>query len=563
MKKLTIVIIIIAILIGAGISYQAFFKKGEVKFSVAVAEISDITEKVSVTGSLVPLQRINLGPKIQQEVKEILVEVSDKVKKGELLVQLNEKDALIQIDKNKASLNSVNQEINLLKVKIENAEQDLEKVEQTAAENTSKAEAGLEEARTNLETKQQNLKDVGEVENNELKQSYEDALAVLRGTYLQVDNAYWAVELIQRTYFYRNDQEGCRVKREERQIELDKENIYSVLEIAQETESSNDIDEALSETELKLDEIYQSLSEIREICGQTNYYYTVADADKTILDTQKSNIDTAISDLISAKQDIESQEVSGHKNVNSAQATLDIAQSQLGSADSNLSYVEIQGQQQVTQAQSKIKQLQQELILKESNLEVSKANLAQARKGLEDTSLKAPMAGTITQVNIEQGETAKPGVVVVSMIPEKKYKIEVDISEVNIGKIKEGSLTEVEFDAFPNETYQGQVDKIHPAEIVKEGVIYYRVEVLLDEYPEKLKSGFTANLDIIVGQRENVITVPYVAVKEDEQGKYVKIVENNEVKEERRVEIGLGSDTRIEIREGLEQGEEVVLYEEN
>ena len=562
MKKLAIIIIIIVALIGAGVGYQTFFKKEEVKFSVAIAEISDITEKVSVTGSLVPLQRIDLEPKTQQEVKEILVEVSDKIKEGELLIQLDKKDALIQIDKSKASLNSVNQEINLLETKLKNAGQDLEEIKQTVAKNANKAETSLKEAKTNLATKQQNLEDVEEVESNELEQSYEDALVVLRETYLQAGNVYWAVESIQRTYFYQNDQEGCRVRKEERQIELGKENIYSVLEIAQGTGSSDDIDKALSETELKLNEIYQSLSVIREICGQA-YYHTVADADKTILDTQKSNIDTAISDLISAKQDIESQEISGRKNVNSAQATLDIAQSQLDSSSSSLSYIETQGQQQITQAQSKIEQLEQELSLKELNVETSKVNLAQAQKGLEDTSIKAPMAGTITQVNIERGETAKLGVVVISMIPEDKYKIEVDVSEVNIGKIKKSGLAKIEFDAFPDELYQGQVDKIYPAEIVKEGVIYYRVEVLLNEYLKKLKPGFTANLDIIIGQRENVITVPYVAVKEDEQGKYVKIVEDDEIKEERRVEIGLGSDTRIEIKEGLEQGEKVVLYEDN
>ena len=562
MKKLTIAIIIIVILVGVGISYQAFFKKEEAKFSVAIAEISDITEKVSVTGSLVPLQRIDLEPKIQQEVKEVLVEVSDKVEEGKLLIQLDRKDALIQVDKSRASLNSVSQEMNLLETKLKNAEQDLKEVEQTAIKNVSKAEASLEEAKTNLTTKHQNLDDVEEVESNELEQAYEDALALLRGTYLQVDNAYWAVESIQRTYFYQNDQEGSRVKREKRQIELAKENIYSVLEIAQGTGDGSDIDEVLSVVELKLNEVYQSLSVIREICGQT-YYHIVADADKTILDTQKSNIDTVISALISAKQDIESQEISSRKNVHSAQATLDIAQSQLDSASSNLSYVETQGQQQITQAQSKIEQLEQELRLKGLNRVISKTNLAQAQKGLEDTSIKAPMVGTVTKVDIERGETAKPGMVVVSMIPEYKYKIEIDVSEVNIGKIKKGGLAKVEFDAFPDETYQGQVDKVYPSEIVKEGVIYYRVEVLLNEYLEKLKSGFTANLDIIIGEKENVITVPYVAVKEDEQGKYVKIVENGEIKEERRVKVGLGSDTRIEIKEGLEQGEEVVLYEEN
>jgi len=569
MKKLIIGIIAAVILIGAGLGYRAFSQKAEPKFSVAEAKTSDITEKVSVTGSLVPLERINLEPKTQQEVQRVLVKVSDRARKGELLIQLDEKSALLRIDKSQAGLNSVYQGINLLAVQLKNAEQELKEIEQTTAKNIDKTEVALEEAKVNLKTKQQDLEDTKETEDNALEQSYEDALAVLRSVDLQVGNAYRAVRSIQRTYFhealynysFRGDQERVRVRGEEDQIKQSQESIDSVLQTAQETKDKNDIDKALLETRLQLDKVYQSLSEIREICSQTSYYYLVAAADKAILDTQKGKIGTMISDLISAEQGIETQKITGLNNLNSAQAVLDIAQFQLNSAESNLSYVKAQGQQQTTQSQSKIGQLQQEIELKKSTLETSKVDLAQAQSGLEDTKIKAPLAGTITAVNLEQGEIAKPGVVVISMIPEDKYKIEADISEVNIGKIEKGCSAKIEFDAFPDEVYQGQVDKIYPAEIVKAGVVYYRIEVLLDECPDKLKPGFSANLDIIIGQEKNVVTVPYVAVKEDEQGQYVKIVKDDVITETRRVETGLGTDTRIEIKKGLEPGETVVLYE--
>ena len=561
MKKLTIGIIAIIILIGAGVSYQAFSQKAEPKFSVAEAKTSDITEKVSVTGSLVPLERINLEPKTQQEVQRVLVKVSDRVEKGELLIQLNQQDALLQIDKSKASLNSVNQTINLLTIQLSNAEQGLEDVERTTAKNIEKAKTSLEEAKTNLKTKQQSLEDARKTGDNALDQSYEDALTVLQGINLQVGNTYRAVRSIQRIYFYQADQESIRVRENEGRIKQSQESIDFVLQVAQETKDKNDIDKALSETGLELEKVYQSLFEIREICGQTSYYYLVAATDKAILDTQKGEIDTTISDLISAEQGIETQKITGPNNLNSAQAVLDIAQSQLDSAESSLSYIEAQGQQQVNQARSTIKQLQQELELKQSNLKTSEIDLAQAQQVLEDTGIRASVAGTVTGVNIGQGETAKPGTAVVSIIPEDKYRVEADISEVNIGKIQKESLVQVEFDAFPNEIYQGQVDKVYPAEIVKEGIVYYRIEVSLNKYPDKLKPGFTANVDVIIGQEKNVVTVPYVAVKEDEQGQYVKIVEDDVITEIRRVETGLGTDTSIEIKKGLESGETVVLYE--
>ncbi len=562
MKKLTIAIIAIVILIGAGASAQVFFKKEKPKFSVAEAQINDITEKVSVTGSLVPLQRIDLEPKTQQEVKQILAKVSDKIQQGMLLIQLDQRDALIQVDQSNANLDSVQQNIDLLGVKLQNAEKNLINVEQTATDNVAQIEASVEEAKTSLETKQQSLNDVEEVEQNKLEQAREDILAALEGIFLRANEAYWAVESLQRTYFYQNDQESFRVRNAENQIKQSRDNIDAVLQTAQETEDGDDIDKALSETESSLSKLYQSLSTIREICGQASYYYIIASADKTILDTEKSDVNTAILSLISVKQAIESQEISGQKNINTAQAVLDSTRAQLNSANSNLNYAKTQREQQISQAQSQIEQLKQEAQLEKSKLVTAQVGLAQAQKTLEDTRIIAPMAGTITKVNIEQGETAKPGTVVISMIPEDKYKIEADVSEVNIGKIKKEGLAEVEFDAFPDEIYQGQVSKISPAEIVKEGVIYYRIEVLLNQYPIKLKPGFTANLDIIVGQEKNAVTVPYVAVKEDEQGKYVQIVEDDAIKEQRRVETGLETDTSIEITKGLESGEKVVLYEE-
>ncbi len=82
-------------------------------------------------------------------------------------------------------------------------------------------------------------------------------------------------------------------------------------------------------------------------------------------------------------------------------------------------------EQKITQAESEIEELKQELKVKKSSLESAKLDLDQAQENLEDTTITAPAKGTITKVDIEEGETATPGKVVITMIPEKDYKIEV------------------------------------------------------------------------------------------------------------------------------------------
>lgn len=560
MRKLIIAILII-ILIGAGVGYQFFFREQEKQFSVIEAETGDLTEQVSVTGSLVPFRRIKIEPKLRGEVEQVLVEVSDPVERDDLLIKLDQDQARIQVQKSRANLNSINQEISLLETKLNNAEQDLKQAKQTTAKNINKAEASLEEAQVNLNSKQQNLVDVRQTEDNQLAQQYEDARDSLNTNLATTEQALLKLDRIQETYFYKNNQISTKLRSKRDAAKEDLSEVEQLINKVEESKSRDDTISALDALKTALDSTQEALRYARNVAMENSSYKNkVSSSDKTTLDTEKSNVNTALTKITSAKQSVEIQEISSQKNINSAQAAVDTAKSQLNSARKNLSYVESQAQQKITQAQSKLEQLKKELDVKKSNLKTAQVELAQAQQDLEDTTIKAPTSGIITKVEIEKGETAKPGAAIVSIIPKQKYKIEADVSEVNIGAINKRDRVEVDFDAFPNQVYPGQVYKIHPAEIVKEGVIYYRIEVLLDKYPEKLKPGFTANLDIIVGQKKNVVTVPYVAVKEDNQGEYVEIIEDGQIKEKRRVKTGLEGNTMIEITQGLQPGEKVVLY---
>jgi len=564
MKKSIIVTIIIIALIGAGVSYQFLFREKEANFSVGEAEISNITEKVSVTGSLVPLQRIELEPKTKEEVKEVLVEVSDKVEEDQLLIQLDQEGALIQLEKSRSNLNSTRQEIELLNTKLANTKQELERTKETMASNIEKAKSEVESAEITLNSKKQNLEDVKEEANSDLDQVYEDARNTLGTEYLVSKKAFLEVESIQESYFTANNQISLTVKDKVDSAEEKLDVADEFIDTANETESTNDTNEAIEKLKEALNSVKEALRYTRDVaCEDASYKNTVSSTDKSTLDTQKSNVETSISDVVSAKQDIASEEIDKQKSINDAQALVDSAQASLNTSKRSLDQVKAQKEEKITQINSQTEQIKTEVKLKESKVDSAKADLNEARKKLEDTKIKAPVAGTITKVEIEEGETAKPGNVIIAMIPEKKYKIEADVSEVNIASIDKNDPVKVDFDAFPNENYNGTVHKIHPAEIVKEGVIYYRIEVLLTESPDKLKPGFTTNLDIITGQKENVVAVPYVAVKEDEQGKYVEIAEDHTIKEKRRVKTGLEGDTMIEIKEGLKKGEKVVLYKED
>lgn len=544
MKK-TIITILILALIGAGAVY-AFVAKNEKEFSTTEVQKGSITEKVSVTGNLVSLKRIKIKPKVKGQVEKVAVEVSDQVKKGDLLIRLDQERARTQVQKSEANIESTKQEIDLLETKLENAEKDLEQTKQTIAES-------IDQAQTDLESKQQNLKDVEETEQDNSKNAYEDSRTALDSNYLTVNKAYIEVDNVKDDYFSGNDQISLKVKDKTRGAESTLEESKISIDQANSTEDRTTTKNALNELKESAKELKEILRYTRdEACEDPRHEYKISATTKTTLNTQKSNVETAISNLTTAQQNIESQEIASRKNINTAQ-------SESNSAQANLKQVKVEQEQKVTQAESKIEELKQELKLNKSKLESTKLDLVQAQRDLRDTTIEAPSKGTITKVDIEEGETANLEQNVVSMIVGRDFKIEADVSEVNIKGVKEGDKAEVDFDAFPKETYQGKVQKIYPAETVKEGVIYYRIEVILDNYPDKFKPGLTVNVDIITGQKENKLSVPFVAVKEDNQGSYVEVLNNNGEVKKKRVETGLKGENKVEITKGLQLGERVLI----
>ncbi|KKK87420.1 hypothetical protein LCGC14_2753440 [marine sediment metagenome] len=113
--------------------------------------------------------------------------------------------------------------------------------------------------------------------------------------------------------------------------------------------------------------------------------------------------------------------------------------------------------------------------------------------------------------------------------------------------------------AFPEQTLTGKVISIDPAEKIIDGVVYYEVSVSLDDLPEDVKPGMTADLIIRTDFKENVLTVPKKAVRKRNGKTIVQVLENKTIIE-REIKIGLkGTNDLIEVISGIEQGEQVIL----
>lgn len=194
--------------------------------------------------------------------------------------------------------------------------------------------------------------------------------------------------------------------------------------------------------------------------------------------------------------------------------------------------------------------------------------VALAEEALEKTLLRAPIDGVLSRSNIDVGEDVVSSNSVAAretgafeMISDQKYKIDAEIAEVDINKLKKGDKAEITLDAVGDETtYVGTISKIDPVETIIQDVIFYKAEVVIESTDERIRPGMTANVEIVLREVKQALTVPEKAIQTDEQGKkFVRELLNEQVKNI-PVETGLRDlQGNVEVKGNLTEGQEIIL----
>jgi len=174
----------------------------------------------------------------------------------------------------------------------------------------------------------------------------------------------------------------------------------------------------------------------------------------------------------------------------------------------------------------------------------------------EKAPIESPMNGIVGEITVDIGEHVTPQTVVGLVVKMDRMKIALDIPEVYSSKISLGQEVHLKFDAYPEEVFQGKITKISP--IINLANRAFPIEILILNPENKLKSGMFAKVEIIIESRENAITVRKEVILGKEPNAYVYIVENN-IAKLRNVKIGIRSADRVEISEGVQKGDLVVV----
>jgi HlyD family secretion protein len=156
-------------------------------------------------------------------------------------------------------------------------------------------------------------------------------------------------------------------------------------------------------------------------------------------------------------------------------------------------------------------------------LQQQRANLDKARHDLAEVTITAPMAGIVTRLNVEEGESAImgtlniPGTVLLTIADLGTMEAWVEVDETEVVNVEIDQLAEVEIDAFPDSTYHGRVTEIGNSPLLSatgagQEAVDFEVKITLDRAPATIRPGLSAKASITVSERWEVLAVPLGAV---------------------------------------------------
>ena len=176
---------------------------------------------------------------------------------------------------------------------------------------------------------------------------------------------------------------------------------------------------------------------------------------------------------------------------------------------------------------------------------------------LENTVLTSPITGVVTERNYDPGDMTgnQPVLTVGQLSP--GVKVMINVTESDLCKLKAGMPVSVAFDAFPDETFEGRISRIHPT--VDTATRTFRTEIAIANNSERIIPGMFARVSVNLGERSNVVVPDRAIVKQTGSGnRYVYILHNGTVSFE-RVELGRRLGDAYELLSGVNSGDTVVI----
>ncbi len=560
--KFLTTLIISTLAVGGYLTYRSFRgSAGQASYVLGSVEKGTLITTISGSGQISVSNQIDLKAKASGEILKINVVSGQNVKKGQVLVQLDAREAYKAIRDAEANL--------------ENAKIALEKTKQPADQlSILQAENSLNQA------KEAKIK----AEDN-LTNGYEDAFNAIASAFLDLPSIVTSLHDI----LYSKG-----VDLSEDTIAGDQENILALMNAVAEPDRAglrsfqNSATSDYQTARLKYDLNFADYKKINRSAEQaaiealldqtlavtkliaqaakseSNYLdswtdYRIKRSERTFLKvteyqtalaSQISQVNNHLTDLLAIQRSlVDNREAIVNADRTIIEKTVSLAKLYAGATPLDIKSQELS-----------VKQKENALL--------------DVKEKLTDYSIRAPFDGVVATLEVKRGDSLSSGGAVATLITSQSLA-EISLNEVDAAKIKVGQKATLTFDALENLTLTGSVLEVDSLGAVSQGVVTYQVKIGFDTQDEKIKPGMSVSASVITNTKQDVLLVPNSAVKSLNGDFYVEVPDEeafvsitgadanglNLKNPPRRqfVQIGLANDSLTEITEGLAAGEQVII----
>jgi HlyD family secretion protein len=217
-----------------------------------------------------------------------------------------------------------------------------------------------------------------------------------------------------------------------------------------------------------------------------------------------------------------------------------------------------------------------QLAISQAKVTEARAQVAQAKaaadRAAEDeanATIRAPIRGTVLSRDVEIGSPVSSilnlganATLVMTLGDIEQVFVRGKVDEADIGRVRLGQPARIRVETFKDKVFNGSVTQISPMGVEKDNVTNFEVRVSIDNPGKELKANMTANAEIVLEEHADALIVSEAAVTYDAQkNAFVEVVSPGAKNGRKKVpvKLGVGNGTKIQILEGLKQGDKVIL----
>lgn len=475
-------------------------------YTEETVQVRNVATYLTFSGNVEAVSDATIKPKVSKTVTAVNVSIGDEVKKGDVIATLDDSEIQRSIKKQEASLS--NTELNNFysirdsQKKYDNYKADLENGQNSQIMSAANS---VENART----------------------SYEQAKETYERNKMELEN------------------------------NMDSSVISSNQKVASAKQALDDANQDYADNEAKIRGYDKGVTNAESIYGEDSS--EAANAQKELesaeekndslqkaIDNAQTNYDNAVNDLLMSYYTSNVNLNSDYENMQQkytayqqAQASYEIAVKSAG--ETLQDYADSLEKTQAT-----------------SNTTTATVELEALYDQLEDYKITAPIDGVITVLNINVGDSASTSDTAAEVTNYDKMKVQIKIDEDNISALDNGTEVTVSVDAL-NKTYKGTIENMSKKATVSNNVSYFTADVTFDA-DDDIRSGLSAEVKYLLNGVENVVSVSMSALNYNtDNTAYVLVGGNASNAQQRNVTLGISNGTYVEIKDGLAEGETVLV----